>query len=283
MNKLLTHRSTIGNGGHEYKPKPALLLSLLQTAASLVRSTHCASHPRCEQVASLKEYTSGKRCRVSNRLRSHARFAIVCIGLCFLGFRPATAQGSYESGCESASDRTTVGGASGIRLRYQGVLTQLQTCPPENPLISELPDAPSAVVLPTISTGLTAESSPSELDVRDLAIESYTGKEPKTIDHQFLMLNALLVISAVADAESTLLCSRCQEINPLLGSHPTRQRIYAIGVPLTVFQIYLAYHYKRLSPTRNGVITGWKAFPIAFAAAHGLAAVNNFLVAHYTQ
>lgn len=280
MNKLLTHRWTIGNSGHEYKPRPAMILPLL---SSLVRSTHCVSHPRCERVASLKGYISDKRCRVSNRLRSHTMFAVVCIGLCFLGFQQATAQGSDEAGGESAIYRTTVCAASGLRLPHQGVLTQLQPPPPANPLLSELPDAPSAVAPPTISTGLMTESSLPELNVRDLAIESYTGKEPKTIDHQFLLLNALLVVSAVADAESTLLCSRCQEINPLLGSHPTRRRIYAIGVPLTVFQIYLAYHYKRLSPTRNGVITGWKAFPIAFAAAHGLAAVNNFLVAHYTQ
>ncbi len=283
MNTLLTHRWTIGHGGHEYKPNPAMLLSLLQTLTALGRAANFALHPRFDQAASLKECTSHKRGRVANGVRSHATFAIVYICLCFLGLRQANAQGAYEYGCESASDRATAGSASGIRLPYREVFTQLQTCPLENQPILELPDAPSAVSGPAIRTGLAADRSLSELDVRDLAIESYTGKQPKTIDHQFLLLNGLLVISAVADAESTLLCSRCREVNPILGSHPTRQKIYAIGVPLTAFQIYLAYHYKKLSPTRNGVITGWKAFPVAFTAIHGLAAVNNFLVAHYTQ
>lgn len=283
MNKLLTHRWIRGNGGHEYKADPAMPFALLQILTALVRSTDSASHLHCGQVALLNEYISRTRGRASNRLRSRAIFAAVCVGVCFLGLRQAIAQGAYEYGCESASDRATAGGASGIRLPYREVFTQLQTCPPENQSILELPDAPSAVSGPIIRTGLAADRSLSELDVRDLAIESYTGKRPKTIDHQFLVLNGLLVISAVADAESTLLCSRCREINPILGSHPTRQRIYAIGVPLTAFQIYLSYHYKKLSPTRNGVITGWKAFPVAFTAIHGLAAVNNFLVAHYTQ
>lgn len=283
MNTLLTHRWTIGNGGHEYKPEFAVLSSLQLTLTALLSLSDFASRPRFDGVASVKECTSRKRGRVSKELRSRAMFAIACVGLCFLCFRQAQAQGAYGFGCESASDRASTGSPSGIRLSYQGVFTQLQTCPPEHPPILEFPDAPSAVVASTISTRLTGEPSPPELDVRDLAIESYTGKEPKTIDRQFVVLNTWLVISAVADAESTLLCSRCREINPLLGSHPTRQRIYAIGIPLTAFQIYLAYHYKHLSPTRNGVITGWKAFPIAFAAIHSLAAANNFLVAHYEQ
>jgi hypothetical protein len=119
----------------------------------------------------------------------------------------------------------------------------------------------------------------------DFAIEAYTGKKPKTVDREFLVLNGLLVIAAIADAESTLRCNpdRCRELNPILGSHPTRREVYSLGVPLTAFEIFLAYHYKRLSPTRNGWKNGWKTFPIAFAAIHGFAAVNNLVVSEHGQ
>jgi hypothetical protein len=283
MTALLSNRRTRETGCYEHERKPAIALSVPRVLKSVVRATSFASHPGIGQADSLKGCTRRKRGGFWGRLLSHIMFVLVCIGLFFLNCRQAKAQVAYDFGCGSTSERTTVGNDPGIRPPYQELFTQLQACPPQYPTVSELPDAPSAVSSSKAGAGWASERSLSEPDVRDLAVESYTGKEPKTIDRQFLALNALLVISAVADAESTLLCSRCREVNPLLGSHPTRQRIYAIGVPLTAFQIYLAYHYKRLSPTRNGVITGWKAFPIAFAAIHSLAAANNFLVAHYTQ
>jgi hypothetical protein len=257
-NEVPANQRNLGNICDEDEPNPAFL----------------------QQGALVKGVASHKQSRFSTRLCSRIILTIIGVALCSVLSRQAPAQVAFDCGCESASARPTSGRDPSVILPCQKVFPLLQTCPPASPAISELPDAPSAVKGPTTNAGLAPERSLSELDVRDLAIESYTGKEPKTIDRQFLVLNALLVVSAVADAESTLLCSRCREVNPLLGSHPTRQRVYAIGVPLTAFQIYLAYHYKRLSPTRNGVITGWKAFPIAFAAIHGLAAAHNFVVAH---
>ncbi len=141
---------------------------------------------------------------------------------------------------------------------------------------SELPNAPShnENMADNYALGLQ-QTDPSGMNVRDLVIASY--KKPKVIDRQFILLNTFQVLAAVADAETTLSCLNspsCREVNPILGSHPTRGRVYAIGVPLTALSVYLSYHYKRKGPTRSW----WKAYPLTLSAVHTFAAINNFLV-----
>lgn len=143
--------------------------------------------------------------------------------------------------------------------------------------LSELPNAPSQAV-GTGSSALTSlQIKPTDINVRDLAIESY--KPPRTIDRQFIVLNTLQVLAAIADAETTLNCVRsphCSEVNPILGSHPTRGGMYALAVPLTALSVYLSYHYKHKSPTRDW----WKAYPLTLSAVHSFGAVNNLVVSH---
>jgi hypothetical protein len=203
---------------------------------------------------------------------------LIAIGVvwCVLLSPQANAQVIYDCGSEAAIVRGTADGGAG---KCQGVSQLLN-----DPRLSKLPDAPSAASRGLTNNGLVSGTQ-SGLEVRDFAIEAYSGKKPQTVDREFLVLNGLLVIAAIADAESTLRCNpdRCRELNPILGSHPTRRGVYSLGVPLTAFEIFLAYHYKRLSPTRNGWKNGWKTFPIAFAAIHGFATANNLLVSQHGQ
>ncbi len=137
---------------------------------------------------------------------------------------------------------------------------------------TELPNAPSQSNAATKVDDSVSQSHDSTLYVRDIAIESH--KKPKTIDSQFLLLNALQVIAAVADAETTLSCvssPRCTEVNPILGDHPTRGRMYALAVPLTSLSVYLSYHYKRQSPSRDW----WKVYPLTLIGVHTVGAVAN--------
>ena len=201
----------------------------------------------------------------------------VSVVWCVLFFPQANAQVAYECGSATANVRSTADESAA-------------TCPGISQLLndqrlSKLPDAPSTASGGVTNNGFVSGGPQSGPGVRDFAIEAYTGKKPKTVDREFLVLNGLLVIAAIADAESTLRCNpdRCRELNPILGSHPTRRGVYSLGVPLTAFEIFLAYHYKRLSPTRNGWKNGWKTFPIAFAAIHGFATANNFVVSQHGQ
>src|SRR5487761_639820 len=59
---------------------------------------------------------------------------------------------------------------------------------------SEVPNAPSQGVIASENDVLTSpQIEPTEMNVRDLAIESY--KPPRTIDRQFIVLNALQVLA----------------------------------------------------------------------------------------
>ncbi len=143
-----------------------------------------------------------------------------------------------------------------------------------------LPDSPDVsltVPLTTNSpvTSQTVRATP--LNVRDLPIESYDN--PRTINREFIILNTIQVLAAIADAETTLTCttsSHCREVNPLLGGHPTRGKMYALAVPVTALSVYLSYHYKRKSPTKGW----WRIYPLALSAIHGFGAANNLVVAN---
>jgi hypothetical protein len=141
-----------------------------------------------------------------------------------------------------------------------------------------LPNAPSQTTRVTNSDAPAARPiQPTGVNVRDLAIESYT--KPRTIDRQFILLNTLLVAVTLADAETTLNClssPRCHEVNPILGSHPTRGKMYALAVPLTTVSVYLSYHYKRKSPSKGW----WKVYPLTFSAVHSVGPIHQLIASH---
>ncbi len=118
-----------------------------------------------------------------------------------------------------------------------------------------LPDAPSCLQAPVAQQRFSR------------AIESQ--REPvKTIDKQFLILNAVAVAATVADIETAAAClnsnARCQETNPLFGKHPSRARMYSIALGATGGEILLAAVYR--SRYRRSAL--WRLFPAAAIAAH---------------
>ena len=161
---------------------------------------------------------------------------------------------------------------SDVESKPTGLLKTNPQDPRADSAPAELPNDPSRSNAATKVDDPVSQSHDSTLYVRDIAIESH--KKPKTIDSQFLLLNALQVIAAVADAETTLSCvssPRCSEVNPILGAHPTRGRMYALAVPLTSLSVYLSYHYKRQSPSRNW----WKVYPLTLLGVHTFGALAN--------
>jgi hypothetical protein len=143
---------------------------------------------------------------------------------------------------------------------------------------AHLPNAPSQYASAKNDDIVVAQQTePSGINVRDLAIDSH--RPPRTLDRQFVLLNSLLVAATLADAELTLHCVNslsCRELNPILGSHPTRGRMYAIAVPLTAVSVYLSYHYKRKSPSKGW----WKVYPITFSAVHSVGPIYYLLASH---
>lgn len=70
----------------------------------------------------------------------------------------------------------------------------------------------------------------------------------KTADKAFWLSTALNVGLTVADAENSLYALRrpgAQESNPLLGSNPSRGRMYAIMLPAAALTTYFSFRYKR--------------------------------------
>jgi hypothetical protein len=193
-----------------------------------------------------------------------------CLLLLALCSRHALAQLDQNRAPDSRTSFIT--GRSDVESKATELLKTSPQDPQADSVRTELPNAPSQSNAATKVDDPVSQSHESTLYVRDIAIDSH--KKPRTIDSQFLLLNALQVIAAVADAETTLSCvssPRCSEVNPILGDHPTRGRMYALAVPLTSLSVYLSYHYKRQSPSRDW----WKVYPLTLSVIHAVGAVAN--------
>ena len=134
-----------------------------------------------------------------------------------------------------------------------------------------LPDAPVDARVESTAGFSPAAIQSAVPSVRDFVIEQY--HKPKIIDREFIILNSLTFISNVADSEISLhgLNLGLRESNPILGSHPSREAYYALGVSNCLAALYLSYHFKRVSPGRGW----WKAFPVALTTAHTFGAVYS--------
>jgi hypothetical protein len=140
---------------------------------------------------------------------------------------------------------------------------------------SDLPDAPSAGSRSSEGEG---ESGGTRFAPPALTVGKDTEARFRTVDRRFILLHALSTLALVADVETTvrdLQGQKANEVNPLFGAHPTRARLYGVGVPLNVFSFYLSYHYKKADPSRSL----WKIGPGLSIAVHTAAAINNLIVA----
>jgi hypothetical protein len=148
---------------------------------------------------------------------------------------------------------------------------------PKVPSSEELPDAPSAAVAPRSQDNSTAQGPMlTGLAVRTLSIQEDTFRKPKTVDRQFILLNALAVAATVVDLELSVRCieaGKCVEGNPLFGKHPSRAKLYAINIPVSTLLLYMSYHYKKVAPRRRL----WMYFPVLASVVCSAAAFNAAL------
>src|SRR5271166_4025314 len=89
-----------------------------------------------------------------------------------------------------------------------------------------------------------------------------------------LFAGGILFAGTVADFESTQSCIRrrtCQESNPLLGKHPSRARMYAIGMPLDALLFYVAV--KRKQEGNHGLLPFTAMYVVGLA--HVIVAARN--------
>jgi len=88
---------------------------------------------------------------------------------------------------------------------------------------------------------------------------------------------ALFTASTIADIEGTEACLKrgtCREVNPLMGSKPSRLRAYGTAMPLNAFVFWAAaaakQHGKRVAP----FLLLWSD-----SVAHAYFAANGFSLA----
>ncbi len=138
-----------------------------------------------------------------------------------------------------------------------------------------LPDAPIADTSLRLDESV-ASSSRAAFVLPTFGVEPRGGLKWKTVDREFVLLNAVSTLAAALDVQTTVhglrSSSQIAEINPLFGSRPTLGRILAIAGPVQIFTIFESYRTKRDAP-RRGV---WRAGPRVSIVAHSVAALNNF-------
>jgi hypothetical protein len=111
-------------------------------------------------------------------------------------------------------------------------------------------------------------------------MEKNTNQHWHTMDREFIVLQTFSWTAVFADLWTTqhglAVNPTAHELNPLFGKHPSRARLYGIGIPLSAIPSYLSYKEKKLAP-RRGI---WKINPRLSIIVHSLAAVDNLMVAH---
>jgi hypothetical protein len=145
---------------------------------------------------------------------------------------------------------------------------------------SNLPGAPSALQSYPENKGNTIDSSATRSQLQSLAQVGATNNSKLTLDRKFILLQTFSTSALVADLETTAHVfagrqPKAIELDPLFGQHPTRARLYGIGVPLDAFIFYMSYHAKKAASNRRI----WEIGPGLSIAVHSAAAINNLIVA----
>jgi len=101
----------------------------------------------------------------------------------------------------------------------------------------------------------------------------------KIADKKFWIFAGLQVAATAADFETTQWAMRsdpaAREVNPLFGEHPSRLRMYGIGMPLTLFQIAVQYHAKGISEDTGKARAAWIVSASLNAGLHTALAIHN--------
>lgn len=99
--------------------------------------------------------------------------------------------------------------------------------------------------------------------------------EAHKFNRTFVFLATLSAAATVADIELTANCLKtnrnCRETNPLLGSDPSRARLYGVNVPILAGQMMLSRMLQRRFPQRKL----WMAPFISTTGTHVVGVASN--------
>ena len=115
------------------------------------------------------------------------------------------------------------------------------------------------------------------------SIEPIKETKPRILDRKFFLLAGIATAATVLDVATTSHCLstyvNCNEGNPLLGSNPSRGRLYGVSFSILAGQILASAWLRRAMPHRKL----WMIPPITATAGHGVAAALNFRTMHQLQ
>jgi hypothetical protein len=98
---------------------------------------------------------------------------------------------------------------------------------------------------------------------------------PHVFDRKFLVLTGLATTATVFDIRSTSHClsaySNCREANPLLGSNPSRTKLYGISLSTVAGEIFASAWLRRRQPHSKL----WIVPPIALMTSRAIGAALN--------
>lgn len=96
---------------------------------------------------------------------------------------------------------------------------------------------------------------------------------PRAADKKFWMVNAFDVVWTIADIETTVTnlnsSPYCREMNPLVGTRPSRRTLYLSNIPVMVGAGYLSYRSHKKQGKR------WYMLPSLAGGAHAAGALWN--------
>ena len=123
-------------------------------------------------------------------------------------------------------------------------------------------DAPSPQLIASAAFPIPIESRRSNF----IAENPPKAAEGRPANRGFLLLATLSAAATIADIELTANCLRtvpnCREGNSILGSDPSRSRLYGVNVPIYVGQVMLSRVLRRKFPER-------KAWTVPFLSSTG--------------
>jgi hypothetical protein len=106
-------------------------------------------------------------------------------------------------------------------------------------------------------------------------VEKRTPSPARThsFDRAFALLVTVSAVATVADLELTANClktvANCREANPLLGSDPSRARLYGVSVPIYAGQVILSRMLRRKERKT------WMMPLVSLTGMHAVGAASN--------
>ena len=152
--------------------------------------------------------------------------------------------------------------------------------------VHQLEDKPSAISVPDSPSEVRNEfnpGTPTSSPLRSLAggppalalQASPREKRPRVMDRSFALFTLFQFVATASDIESTCYGGShgLQEANPLVGSHPSRGKLYGISMPVTTGLALWSYKLKKAAPHRRL----WMVVPSVGVSIHAGATINNLV------